>query len=115
MAENEKFVDKKLNEEELDNVAGGTRADFNAVCNALGKSPTFNSRDGIRDLLWEGWAIKVEHWNTGDWGSKKDAPAQFRDLAGYYSKEADSVMTIDDVVRVIKANPNGLDDRLLKK
>ena len=110
MAENE-----KLSEEELDNVAGGTRQDFNDICAALGKSPTFNTRDGIRDLLWKGWTIRVEHWNTGDWNSKKDAPAQFIDSAGYFSREAGDSLSLNRVISIIKNNPNGLNDCLLKK
>ena len=76
MAE-EKFAEQKLTDEELDGVAGGTREEFNEICGLLGKSPTWNTRDGIRKLLKKQYGITVEHWNTGDRGSKKNAPAEF--------------------------------------
>ena len=108
MAENEKLADQKLSEEELDNVAGGTRENFNDVCNALGKNPTFNTRDGIRKLLKDKWMIDVEHWNTGDWGSKKEAEAEFTDMSGCWSREAGASMTTKDVIRIIKQFPDGV-------
>ena len=73
----EKFADQKLSEEELDGVAGGTREEFNEICRLLGKSPTWNTRDGIRKYLMKNYNIEVVHWNTGDRGSKKNAPAEF--------------------------------------
>ena len=73
----EKFADQKLSDEELDGVAGGTREEFNEICGLLGKSPTWNTRNGIRKLLQNQYGITVEHWNTGDRGSKKNAPAEF--------------------------------------
>ena len=39
MAENEKF-NQKLDDEQLDEVAGGTREEFEGICKALGKSVT---------------------------------------------------------------------------
>ena len=73
----EKFADQKLTDEELDGVAGGTREEFNEICGLLGKSPTWNTRDGIRKYLQKNYGITVDHWNTGDRGSKKNAPAEF--------------------------------------
>ena len=66
-----------LSEEELEQVAGGTRVDFEVVCQALGKSSTWNTRDGIRNILKEDYGIMCDHWNTGDRGSAKDADAEF--------------------------------------
>ena len=67
-----------LSEEELDQVAGGTRAEFEGICKALGRKPAFNTRDGIRDLLKKNYGIDVAHWNTGDRSSKVNAPAEFK-------------------------------------
>ena len=73
----QKLADQKLSEDELDNVAGGTREEFNEICGLLGKSPTWNTRDGIRKYLMKNYGITVRHWNTGDRGSKNNAPAEF--------------------------------------
>ena len=40
-----------MNDEELDNIVWGTSQEFNDICKALGKNPTFNTRNGIRELL----------------------------------------------------------------
>lgn len=106
MAENEKLADQKLSEEELDNVAGGTRAEFNEICQLLGKSPTFNTRNGIRDLLQKNYSIEVAHWNTGDRGSAKDAPAEFY---GTVIKGEKFPMTFDQVKAVISGKADILD------
>lgn len=99
---------EKLTDEELDNVAGGTRQDFEDICKALGKSSTWNTRDGIRKLLWNKWQIDVLHWNTGDRGSKKNAPAEFIDSGGFWSKEAGASMNTESVIDIIKRFPKGL-------
>ena len=78
MAEDKKILENEtMNEEELEQVAGGTRAEFEEICKALGKSATWNTRDGIRDHLKKNFGINVEHWNTGDRGSKVNGPAEF--------------------------------------
>ena len=71
------FKDEILDDTELDGVAGGTREEFNEICGLLGKSSTWNTRDGIRKYLMKNYSIEVTHWNTGDRGSKKNAPAEF--------------------------------------
>ena len=94
----QKLADQKLSDEELDEVAGGTREEFNEICGLLGKSPTWNTRDGIRKYLAKNYGITVEHWNTGDRGSKKDAPAEFtvKNAWGLPSK-----ISFDDVKGII--------------
>ena len=79
MAENEKFADQKLSEDDLDQVAGGSWEDFNYLCKALGKKPAFTTRDGLRSLLAAG-GVSVDHWNTGDRGSKNEGAAEFTAL-----------------------------------
>ena len=67
-----------MNDDELDNVVGGYRSEFEDICKALGKSPTFNTRNGIRELLAKEYGIECVHWHTGDRGSSDDAPAEFK-------------------------------------
>ena len=109
MAENEKF-NQKLDDEQLDEVAGGTREEFEGICKALGKSVTFNTRDGIRKILEKDYGIRVVHWNTGDRGSAKNAPAEFeaaRHLSvnvpngKFYSFDEGSSIKYDDVIEMI--------------
>ncbi|MBR6014287.1 MAG: hypothetical protein IK062_11005 [Selenomonadaceae bacterium] len=69
--------DEILSDEQLKNVAGGTRQEFEDICKALGKSPTWSTRDGIRKYLAKNFNIEVVHWNTGDRGSPRNAPAEF--------------------------------------
>ena len=89
--------------EQLNRVAGGFREEFNEICKLLGKSSTFNTRDGIRKLLKDKYGIEVKHWNTGDRGSENDAPAEFRDITGLWTnQEIDSPMTFEQVKYAIK-------------
>ena len=85
-----------MSEEGLDNVAGGTRQDFENVCGALGKSPTFNTRDGIRKMLAKDYGIECVHWNTGERGSSNNAPAEFRNC------RTGNKMSTEQVIGVIK-------------
>ena len=78
MAEDKKILENEaMTEGELDQVAGGTREEFKEICKALGKSATWNTRDGIRKVLEKDYGIKVVHWNTGDRCSAENAPAEF--------------------------------------
>ncbi|MBR6014284.1 MAG: hypothetical protein IK062_10990 [Selenomonadaceae bacterium] len=97
--------DELMTDDELDNVAGGTRAEFEDICKALGKSPIWNTRDGIRQYLAKHFNIEVVNWNTGDRGSSKNAPAEFRDL------KTGGHLTFQNVIDYIDAagknlNPN---------
>ena len=98
-----------LKEEELDQVAGGSRKDFEDVCAALGKSATWNTRDGIRKLLSDKFGIVVEHWNTGDRGSKEDKEAEFVSTVDWlgYVKEGGRIYT-STLCALIKKHPEGL-------
>ena len=82
--------------EQLDQVAGGYREEFEEICRLLGKNPTFNTRKGIAKLLKDEYQIEVLHWNTGDRGSKNKGLAEFA-----YSG-SDTPMTFSDIVDVIK-------------
>ena len=104
MAENEKF-NQKLDDEQLEGVAGGTRVEFEDICIALGKNPTFNTRDGIRRYLAKHYDIQVLHWNTGDRGSKEDKRAQFVDTTGRWTGTAENNMFSEEVIEIIKNNP----------
>jgi len=77
MADEKILQDELMTDEELDKVAGGTREDFEQVCQVLGKSSKWNTRDGIRNILNEDYGIYCDAWNTGDRGSAIDAPAEF--------------------------------------
>ena len=94
--------DELMSDEELDNVAGGTRQEFNENCNLLGKSPKFNTRDGIRNILNKNYGIEVRAWNTGDRGSTKDAPAEF-----YLN---DNQISFDEVKDIINRTWQNLTD-----
>lgn len=98
-----KFEMEMMSFEELDKVAGGFREEFNEICKLLGKSSTFNTRDGIRKLLKDKYGIEVKHRNTGDRGSENDAPAEFRDITGLWTnQEIDSPMTFEQVKYAIQ-------------
>ena len=99
MAEEKIKAAEVLSDEDLDGVAGGTRAEFNEICGLLGKSSTWSTRNGIRDLLKKNYGITVEHWNTGDRGSANNAPAEFSvyDEDGFYHK-----ISFDQTKRIIK-------------
>ena len=105
MAEEKTNTAEVLSEEDLDGVAGGTRVEFEYICKALGKSPTWNTRDGIRDYLKKHYDIKVLHWNTGDRGSKEDKPAQFVDTSGKWTGTAGNNISADTVLEIIMENP----------
>ena len=63
---NEKILaDEILSDDELENVVGGYRSDFEAVCQALGKHPSFNTLNDIRSILAKEYSIGVDSWNTG--------------------------------------------------
>lgn len=97
--------DELMTDEELDQVAGGTRQDFELVCRVLGKSSTWNTRDGIRNFLEKNYGVRCDHWNTGDRGSAKDAPAEFTVLK--------SVSALDSNGAIRQYNPGekiGTDD-----
>ena len=85
-----------MNEEELNEVVGGSREEFEEICRLLGKNPTSSTREGIAKLLKEEYQIEVLHWNTGNRGSRNKGPAEFS-----YSG-SDTPMTFSDVVDVIK-------------
>ena len=100
----EKFADQKLSDE---------------ICGLLGKSPTWNTRDGIRKLLMNQYNIEVRHWNTGDRGSKKNAPAEFSVSSGgtKYNIDFDQVtgiikgdLTISDVVSEVRDDSSSIYD-----
>ena len=105
----QKLADQKLSDEELDGVAGGTREEFNEICGLLGKSSTWNTRDGIRKYLMKNYSIEVTHWNTGDRGSKKNAPAEFYYVAAGGRKYD---MSFDEVKGLItgKITPEDITD-----
>ena len=95
MIDEKKLANAAMNDEELDQVAGGTRQEFEQICNILGKNSLFNTRDGIRSILKKDYGIEVRAWNTGDRGSTKNAPAEF------YINGTDKQISFDQVKSVI--------------
>ena len=88
------FEEAMLSDEELDNVAGGTRYEFEDICKMLGKSPTFNTKNGTSNILEKNYGIEVKAWNTGDNGAKND-------LAEFYRAGTDKRLSFEDVKRII--------------
>ena len=108
MADEKILKEEELSQDQLNEVAGGTRAEFNEICQLLGKSPTFNTRDGIRNLVKKNYHIDVAHWNTGDWGSAKNAPAEF--YAVPFADKSDKYpLTFDQVKAVISGKADILE------
>ena len=99
MADEKILKEEELSQDQLDEVAGGTREEFNEICKWLGKSPTFNTRDGIRKLLMKNYNIEVAHWNTGDWGSAKNAPAEFWGVLKDGSKVTLGFEDVEDIIK----------------
>lgn len=95
MADKDKYADELLSDDELDNVAGGTKQEFNDICRCLGRDPRFSSRVQIREILNENYGIGVGDWNTGERGSTKVAPAEF------YISGTDKKLSFDQVMNVI--------------
>ncbi len=62
-----------MSEEELDQVAGGYRSEFNEIAGLVGGG----SRNSVRATLLNQYGIDVVHWNTGDLGSSKKDFAEF--------------------------------------
>ena len=100
MAENEKKPET-LTDEQLDEVSGGSREQFNEICELLGKNPTFSTRNGIRKYLQEHCGIGVAHWNTGDRMSSGTGDAEFVDLYGQWYKPGTSI-SYKNVYQIIK-------------
>ena len=93
MIDEKKIANATMSDEELDKVAGGTREDFERICQALGRKSAWNPRIAISNILEEDYGIRCDEWNTGDSGSPKWAPAEFTVLKSISS------FTFDGTVR----------------
>jgi len=94
MIDEKNLQSEKLSDEELEKVAGGYRYEFEDICKMLGKSPTFNTKKGISNILEKNYGIEVKAWNTGDYGAKND-------LAEFYRAGTDQRLSFEDVKRII--------------
>ena len=104
MAENEKF-NQKLDDAQLDEVAGGYREEFREIRSAL-KLSSIRTRDYVRDKLKKEFNIDVVHWNTGDRGSAKEALAEYKDASG-------NPLSHDDVLNIIRSSEKYFNDDAL--
>lgn len=79
MANEDKFA-KTIEDEELDQVAGGTKAEFNEIRDLLGM-PKNSSLDSVRKKLSDEYGITTQHWKAGGW-FKDEGQAMYRDQFG---------------------------------
>ena len=105
---NEKILaDEILSDEQLENVVGGYRSDFETVCKALGKHPSFNTLNDIRNILAKEYYIEVYSWNTGSKGDDKLAPAEFRVMRAPHGDDyTTKKLSLDQVLGIIKGDIN---------
>jgi len=101
MANEDKFA-KTIDDAELDEVAGGTNAEFNEIRNIVGMPK--GSLDAVRAKL-AGFGIEVQHWKAGGF-LKSEGQAMYRALDNRYESISKggkgSYLKHSEVVAILK-------------
>lgn len=107
MANEEKFS-KTIDDEELDEVAGGSKKEFNEIRAALGMPK--GSLDDVRKVLHDEYGITTQHWKAGG-VFKSEGQAMYRDKFGDLQDAGkNGYLFHSEVLNVIK-NHQTLDTR----